>query len=184
MTATHNTATDSYDKIGCLVLSGLFAGLLGLLLLYANIAGRFSCVEMPNGLLIGQATVFSKMHGRGGAEPDIALKFPDGRILRRGDGNIRFYDSESIGGIYPNDKQRRSDNFVYIKDVGVFIESEQPEQFQFYRDKKMAELAGMSPTNSNGRASSVNSNLFHIYLTLQKNRNTHRKWCPTAWTLP
>lgn len=186
--SNHSDPPDSYDAIGCLVLSVLFIGVFGVLYLFAHFAARFDCIEMPNGLLIGRATVFSKMYVSRDSDADIAIKFPDGRILRRGDNNIHFYDSESMGGSYPGNYGPSGNAFIYIENVGLFIESEQPEQYQYYWDKKMTELSGVTAENSNGQASGIGSNLFYVYL--QFNGNPHepspyrRDWCPTAWFLP
>ena len=97
----------------------IFSGLFGLLLVYVNIADRHECVEMPSGLLIGRATVFSEyVVGKtnivsrwfGGPTPDMAIRFPDGRLLRRGDGEIEFLDRESVGGDYPGTFRHRHDH--------------------------------------------------------------------------
>ncbi|WP_027834233.1 hypothetical protein [Maritalea myrionectae] len=177
----NSDSPEYYDAIGCLILAVLLAAVLGLWILYTNIAERFFCVEMPNGLLIGRATVFSKMHAGGGSDADIAIKYPDGRILRRGDGTISFYDFESMAGSYPSDDESKFNRFIYIKDVGLFIESEQPDQFRHYWETKKKEIFSEPSSNL---PDSFGGNLHYTYLMLDKNREYQRARCPTAWFLP
>jgi len=80
---------------GGLKLVILFFGLFFCYGVFVGVAKRFECVEMPNGFLIGRATFFSEMIGWG---PDIAIKYPDGRLFLRGDKTMNFWDEDSFAG--------------------------------------------------------------------------------------
>jgi len=185
----------------------ILAGLFAFLIANVEFASRHDCVVMPNGLLIGRATLFSKMVGWG---PDIAIKYPDGRLLRRGDGLINFFDKESVGGDYPEAADKKFNKFIYINEVGLLVRSEDPLQFQYYWDKKKrspsdkplptrnARKKGSSPwrwSQQSGtrhwvggyetwRWTEGSSNLFLIYDILRSERKNRRDWCPTAWFTP
>ena len=182
----------------------IFAGFFALLVVNVEFASGHDCVVMPNGLLIGRATVFSKMVGWG---PDIAIKYPDGRLLRRGDGSIDFFAKEFVGGDYPEAADKKFNKFVYIKGVGLLIRSENPVQFQYYWDKKKRDPSDKPPAARNVRKRGVfpwrwnkqsgtwhwvggyetwrwthgSSNLYLVYSILNSTHSNRRQWCPTAW---
>ena len=165
-----------------------------LLLSYAFFAKRFDCVVMPNGLIIGRATVFSEVVSWDG--PDIAIKYPDGRIIRRGDGSINFYDYDSVGGSFPGDANGRANLFIYVKDVGLIVKSQQPIRFQYYwdRKKKGSPDTTRKPNYSTRKSEKIrdtwrwadgaSSNLGLVYSVLEADQKNQRWWCPTAWYLP
>ncbi|MEP1209413.1 MAG: hypothetical protein ABJM29_02285 [Rhizobiaceae bacterium] len=172
-----------------------------LLLSYVFFAKRFECVVLPNGLLIGRTTVFSEFANRG--QPEFAIKYPDGRIIRRGDWSINFYDYEAVGGSFPGDANGRPNQFIYVKVVGLIVESQQPIRFQYYWDKKKkgSPDTARKPNYSTRKighskqkseelkdtwrwADGASSNLGLVHLILEADRRNRRWWCPTAWYLP
>ncbi len=196
---------------GVLRGGSIFLGLFVLLIAFVNMGMRHTCVVMSNGLLIGRATVFSQMYADEYGSPDIAIKHPDGRLVRRGDGSINFYDQESVGGDYPGSIGHRTNRFIYIKNVGLLLESEEPDRFQFYWDQKKrpipepsSVIKGQLKPNKfqrrkdvdiDGRqwkgdydtwlwADGASSNLYLLYSFLYSNPKNRRNWCTTAWFKP
>jgi len=130
------------------------------------------CVVMPNGFLIGPATVFSPMRGPGA---DIAIKYPDGRLFLRGDKGMHFWDQDSFGGHYERTPEGRSDSYVYLNDLGLILKSEQPVLYQFHYDRKEVLHVDSAPM--------VGGHVFRTYSLLHADPANRRKECPTdlAW---
>jgi hypothetical protein len=88
---------------------------------------------MPNGFLIGRATVFSTMTGWG---PDIAIRYPDGRLFLRGDQHMDFWDENSFAGDFDDTPDGKVNKYIYVNGVGLIRQLEQPELYQQYIDEK------------------------------------------------
>ena len=123
------------------VVMTIFA-LIFMLWMYNFINSRYSCVELPNGLFIGRTTFFSSLLG---SDPDISIKFPNGNILRRGDGSINFFDEVMIGGDYYQ-SEYDFDEFIFVKNLGLIIKSSNPDLFAAYWNKKQKSLIS-NPSN-------------------------------------
>jgi hypothetical protein len=134
---------------------------------------RHQCVEMPNGFLIGRATVFSSLIGWG---PDVAMRYPDGRLFLRGDNLLHFWDHETVAGSLPHTNERGYDHYIYHNDLGLIREIEQPKLYRRIFDQKKAELENKSPNWS--------SHVYYAYANLRKDPANRRDWCPTAWFWP
>lgn len=166
--------------LGTIIVS-ILAGLLFLSPLIALIwfSGRSNCVEMPNGFLIGRATVFSSMIHTEEGLPDIAIRYPDGQLFARGDINIDFWDKEGIGGTFMrfNDGTniRHPGNFVFLNEIGLIEQKEQPEMYATYFEMKNKEWE---------RLGRYRANLYHVYDRLMQNPANQRNWCKTDWFLP
>jgi hypothetical protein len=156
-----------------------------MMVLYSSLYDRFECVEMPNGFLIGRATVFSTMTGWG---PDIAIRYPDGRLFLRGDLRMDFWDEDSFAGEFDDTPEGKTNKYIYVNGVGLI---HQLELYQQYFDKK-------KPLHPDG-SYNTGGNLMRAYLNLYYNDksgrykprefNFHddtnrRDWCPTAWFWP
>lgn len=166
-----------------------FGGLLVLLVLIGELYSRFECVAMPNGFLIGRATVFSRMVGWG---PDIAIWYPDGRLFVRGDKSMDFWDEDSFAGDLDDTPDGKFNSYVYVNGVGLIRKLEQPELYQHYFDRKMR-LHRDNASNSGGH---VMRTYMILYDDIQYDENRRfagtgedpqkyrRAWCPTAWFWP
>jgi len=124
------------------------------------------------GFLIGRATVFSSLIGWA---PDIAIRYPDGRIFLRGDVGMHFWDEEGFGGRF--DRPRRGDGeYIYLNSFGLITKDKQPELYQNYFEKKRKEQ------RENGNQ--IGGNLMSVYLSLNDYKRNRRSWCKTNWYLP
>ena len=175
--------------LGCLF--GIFKtfGVLFLawfnLVLLGFVVERFECVEMPNGFLIGRATVFSEMIGW---DPDIAIKYPDGRLFLRGDLRMIFWDANSFSGHFAKTPEGKFNPYIYVNGVGLVRKLEQPKMYQEILDKRMKRHIDDPRT--------ISSHVYRVYMKLYYNEAgnngelnfqdaTHRRyWCPTAWFWP
>ena len=185
----HQNVGSQKGKSGC---SGYFlrfaAGIIALLFvafIHRELDKRFECVEMPNGFLIGRATVFSRMIGWA---PDIAIKYPDGRLFLRGDLRMIFWDVNSFSGHFAKTPDGKFNPYIYVNGVGLILKLEQPEMYQKILDKRMKRHIG-DPKNYGGH-------VYRAYMKLYYNEAgnngeinfqdaTHRRyWCPTAWFWP
>lgn len=74
-----------------------------------------------------------------GWRPDVALKFPDGRILLRGDYHkILFWDEDSVGGIYNTGALNfEREPFIYVKEIGYISELRNPKLTSEYFELKV-----------------------------------------------
>ena len=194
---TANRKRPRKKRWGCLRVLGVFAGLFALLIVYVIIAVRYDCVAMPNGLLIGRTTFFSSLVGW---DPDISIRYPDGRLLRRGDGRIGFYDDESVGGDYPGSictdgcRGSRNNRFVYVNGVGLILESQNPRLFHDYWERKIREHDRKQKTKTlhpewtarerffHGDVTS--GNLYLVMMTLTEDPKNLRNWCPIPLFAP
>ncbi len=158
---------------GCLTYILVFFLLCAGLFVLLVIDVRRECVVMPNGFLIGRATVFSDMRSPGA---DIALKYPDGRLFLRGDRAMDFWDQDSLAGTFYNTPEGRSDRYVYLNDVGLILKSEQPELYQFHYDRKRVLHRHPGPTSG--------GHIVRTYHLLHKDSDNHRSGCPTDWFWP
>lgn len=150
----------------------LFLGIFVALLVHGILYDRHQCVEMPNGFLIGRATVFSSLIGWG---PDIAIRYPDGRIFLRGDVDMDFWDKEGFGGEFDRPRGENGD-FIFLNDLGLITRKDQPELYQNYFEKKRKEHEN-SPETHGGH-------VMRTYLILNDDKRNRRSWCRTNWYLP
>jgi len=158
---------------GCLpyIAGGVFLFVFFFLLSIIDI--RRECVVMPNGFLIGRATVFSSLLS---PDADIAIKYPDGRLFLRGDKLMDFWDHESVAGYYERMPEGYSDRYIYLNDLGLILKSEQPELYQFHYDRKEAMHVDSAPM--------VGGHVFRTYSLLQEDMSNRRSGCPTDWFWP
>jgi len=158
---------------GCLpyIAGGTFLFVCYFLLTVIDI--RHRCVVMPNGFLIGRATVFSDMRGPGA---DIAIKYPDGRLFLRGDKGMDFWDHNSFAGDYERTVDGHSDRYIYLNDLGLILKSEQPELYQFHYDRKRVLHPHPGPTSG--------GHLAWTYMRLDADPANRRTGCPTDWFWP
>lgn len=162
---------------GVVIVSFLMGFMIfGSLFAFGWLADRMSCVEMPNGFLIGRATVFSSLVGWA---PDIAIRYPDGRLFSRGDISVDFWDAEGLGGTFVRSDGNGGfdylDNFVFLNHAGLVTQEKQPELFGQYFEQKNSEW---KEKGRNG------ANLYSVYSRLMENHKNRRSWCKTDWSLP
>lgn len=188
----HDPTTKSRSlplRTGCVVSLGAISTLLILLISHGVLYHRFECVAMPNGFLIGRATVFTSLNGW---SPDVVIRYPDGRLFSRGDTKMHFWDNESFAGELPETPDGRIDRYVYVNNVGLIRQSERPDLYKQYFDKKM-KLLRFDASRSGGH-------VMRTYLILYGSRifdenrkdighssdiTTYRRaWCPTSWIRP
>jgi len=158
---------------GCLPYVVGFFLLCVSLFLFSIIQVRRDCVVMPNGFLIGRATVFSDMRGPGA---DVAIKYPDGRLFLRGDKGMDFWDHDSFAGYFYDTPEGRSDSYVYLNELGLILKSEQPELYQFHYDRKEAMHVDSAPM--------VGGHVIRTYSLLHADPANRRSGCPTDWFWP
>jgi len=132
-----------------------------------------SCVVMPNGFLIGRATVFSDMRGPGA---DVAIKYPDGRLFVRGDKGMDFWGHDSFAGDYERMPEGYSDRYIYLNDLGLILESEQPELYRYHYGRKIVLHRGVASTSG--------GHVIRTYSLLHADPTNRRSGCPTDWFWP
>ncbi len=173
--------TDLRKRQGCLSfvrgflmsMGGLFLFLIVCWVILLNVSRRYECVEMPNGFLIGRATIFSSLMGW---DPDVAIKYPDGRVFLRGDRRMDFWDEDSLAGEYYETVEGHGDRYIYLNDLGLILKSEQPKLYQHhYRRKRVVHRSS---------AQTSGGHVFRTYLLLNRDRARRRNWCPTAFAWP
>ncbi len=156
-------------------LTLLVIGLWGLMIGFLFVSRPFDCVEMPNGFLIGRATVFSSMYHTEQGLPDIAIRYPDGRLFSRGDNTMDFWDEDGFSGRFDRPRFRQG-GYIYLNDVGLITDREQPDLYRSYFDKKMQEHKDSRQTSG--------GHVMRTYLLLRENQSNRRSFCPTDWFLP
>lgn len=150
-------------------LTLLVVGLWGLMIGFLFVSRPFDCVEMPNGFLIGRATVFSRMTGWA---PDIAIRYPDGRLFARGDNTMFFWDKQGFGGAR-DERGGREDAYIYLNDLGLIREKDQPELYKSIFEMKTREHKDSRQTSG--------GHVMRTYLLLRENQSNRRSFCPTDW---
>lgn len=156
-------------------LALLVIGLWGLMIGFLFVSRPFDCVEMPNGFLIGRATVFSSMYETEDGLPDIAIRYPDGRLFARGDNKMHFWDVDGFGGRF--DRPRRGDGeYIYLNEVGLITKKDQPELYRSALEKKMREHEDSRQTSG--------GHVMRTYLLLRESQGIRKSFCPTDWFLP
>lgn len=172
----NNEARQPSDRIPPLrtILASILLGIMFLspLVAISWFSGRTNCVEMPNGFLIGRATVFSQMVGWA---PDIAIRYPDGRLFVRGDNTMDFWDREGFGGRYDRPRSREG-RYVYLNQIGLITKAEQPELYETIFERKMREHENSDQTSG--------GHVMRTFLILNENPANQRYWCKTDWFLP
>lgn len=162
---------------GKIIVSALMGCIVfGFFLAFGWLNDRMSCVEMPNGFLIGRATVFSSLQHTEQGLPDIAIRYPDGRLFSRGDISVDFWDADGLGGRFS--RGGRPDHlgrFVYLNNAGLVMQEKQPELFKQYFSLKDREW------REKGR---IGANLYFVYSRLRENYKNRRSWCKTDLFLP
>lgn len=165
-------------RFGCFGYIISFCGLILCLYIYGQIKGRQECVELPNGLLLGQATFFSEMIGW---DTDLALKFPNGQVIVRGDKRVIFWHDSAIAGTMYTDAAWKEINYIFVKDKGVYFEQSQPDMYQKHynihskhKPTDVGSLAGMN-------LMAVYIRLYHNQFDRENSDVYRRDWCPTAW---
>lgn len=101
---------------------------------YSQFKSGFSCVVAPNGLLIARLKPFEP-DGRT-IEPSRAIKYPDGKLLMHGTGDLKFWTKKAFAGFIWHGTISPIGEFIFTDKHGLIVRN--PKNEPLYQ-KLMAE---------------------------------------------
>lgn len=120
----------------------LFFLMIGLLYLYLgwlyiddrfiNLHDRLSCVETPNGLLMGGLSPYKLLNR---STQFYAIRTQTGELISHSPAILQFWSLDGFAGRFTSRNVNETGHFVYVNEIGLIYRHSEPEKYAEYFER-------------------------------------------------